>query len=570
MPYISFSSYHKEDESDPGQQDSQEVNNSPRGPEQHDDANPGATDQSKTPETRRLQRQFLLNCYEKESQPIHSSPTLDEYYYHFNMAGKSKSKEQRISRNETQVVTKELFKRGVKDEEVWTLLRVNQLWAWTIGEDWLITASSCASSDSETRFVKDILEHLGKKEKEGNNRHGPRSPADLRDLIAEYCISIYERKYNLKDLKPMVKSGTKSDQSSGIKQNRNSTSTPGKNDVTGRTQVKSDADKQQQQQQQHNAEEEEEERERSIRQIFSDAINEIGRVESELFRAFCDRQSSEEGQKSGHWAIAWQRFVDWLPFITKRHTRDKNEKRMTARQQLDLLNRGTTDAAEYLFKIKDIRDELNILKTIAKSQHKVQSGLTRGKTGQTCHNCHIGSNSGPDINAQYVLSDILELDQAASQAQEALQTTLSLQDSQIANLQAEESAQQGRILFVFTLFTVVFVPLSFFTSLFALNVDDFLSAPPWALIVIFTAPLPLLGLAALYVYYSGKNDSSKSDKKSTNRPKPDPEAKESPGKKTHNLIDRNYMQSMRRIVGRKDSRETKDSDPERGPLADNE
>jgi hypothetical protein len=125
--------------------------------------------------------------------------------------------------------------------------------------------------------VKDILEHLGKKEKEGNNRHGPRSPADLRDLIAEYCISIYERKYNLKDLKPMVKSGTKSDQSSGIKQNRNSTSTPGKNDVTGRTQVKSDADKQQQQQQQHNAEEEEEERERSIRQIFSDAINEIVR-----------------------------------------------------------------------------------------------------------------------------------------------------------------------------------------------------------------------------------------------------------------------------------------------------
>jgi hypothetical protein len=48
---------------------------------------------------------------------------------------------------------------------------------------------------------------------------------------------------------------------------------------------------------------------------------------------------------------------------------------MTARQQLDLLNRGTTDAAEYLFKIKDIRDELNILKTIAKSHTKFNPDL---------------------------------------------------------------------------------------------------------------------------------------------------------------------------------------------------
>ncbi|KAM0497315.1 hypothetical protein ACHAP8_006805 [Fusarium lateritium] len=204
---------------------------------------------------------------------------------------------------------------------------------------------------------------------------------------------------------------------------------------------------------------------------------------------------------------------------------------MSARKQLKRLNRDTKKAARCLFEIKDIRDELNILKTIAKSQQKVQAKLARSKTGQACHDCHTGNNLGPDINAQYALSDILELDQAAAQAQEALQTTLALQDSQIANLQAEESAQQGRILFVFTLFTVVFVPLSFFTSLFALNVDDFLQAPPWALIVIFTAPLPLLGLAALYVYYSGKNNSSTSDQNSAQL-RSDPVSKEN-SKKTY-------------------------------------
>ncbi|KAM0497316.1 hypothetical protein ACHAP8_006806 [Fusarium lateritium] len=236
MPYLSFSSYHKEDE-----------NNlvKPCDPEQHyerGDAITGASDMHKTAELRRYQRRLLLQAYEEETQPIHSSPTLDEYYYHFRMSGKSR--EQRVARNETQVVTKELYKSGEKGEKVWTLLRVNQLWAWTIGEEWLITASSCASSDVETRFVKDILEHLGKKEKEGSNRRGPRSPAELRDLIAEYCISIYERKYDPKDLKPEDKEENKSQRQD-----------------------------QKQQQQQNVAGE----RERSIRQIFSDAINEIVR-----------------------------------------------------------------------------------------------------------------------------------------------------------------------------------------------------------------------------------------------------------------------------------------------------
>ncbi|KAF5572117.1 ankyrin unc44 [Fusarium pseudocircinatum] len=367
MPYLSFSTYQKDD----GSPDMDKNN-----------ANKD-TDSSSflkgTPEFRRKQRQRLVQAYRK--QPIHLSPTLDEYYYHFTKG--QESEDHRKSRNETQVVTRYLSKYQQKNKDEWTLLRVNQLWAWTIEEKWLITASSCASSDKETKFVKDIVEYLQKQGKEGSNRRGPKSPAELRDLIAEYCINVYERKYDPKYLTSSLEEVVQTSQSSQAQ--------PGSR----------------------------------------------------------DRPSSSQ----------------------------KNAKNPPQHESYN--------------------------GNISESQQKVQSRLTRSKTGLTCHDCHIGHNLGDDINAQYVLSDILELDQAAAQTQEALQTTIQLQDSHIANLQAEESAKQGRTLYIFTLFTIVFVPLSFFSSLFALNVDDFLKTPTWALIVI------------CYVHYTKKDDSSDAGEKET-------------------------------------------------------
>ncbi|KAH9226173.1 hypothetical protein K456DRAFT_1147298 [Colletotrichum gloeosporioides 23] len=44
---------------------------------------------------------------------------------------------------------------------------------------------------------------------------------------------------------------------------------------------------------------------------------------------------------------------------------------------------------------------------------------------------------------------------------------------------------------VFTVVTILFLPLSFLTSLFALDVASFLQAPPWALGVIFSVSFGL-------------------------------------------------------------------------------
>lgn len=75
---------------------------------------------------------------------VHGSPTLDEWYYQF--ATDDSSKEERDRRNKSQVVTGAMKGRettkaivqcteeGKRKPGEWTLIRVSQLWAWTISD----------------------------------------------------------------------------------------------------------------------------------------------------------------------------------------------------------------------------------------------------------------------------------------------------------------------------------------------------------------------------------------------------------------------------------------------------
>ncbi|KAF4490740.1 hypothetical protein CGGC5_v002443 [Colletotrichum fructicola Nara gc5] len=187
--------------------------------------------------------------------------------------------------------------------------------------------------------------------------------------------------------------------------------------------------------------------ERSIRQIFSDSINEIGRKESSLFN-----------QAYGHHHLSSNR-------------EDRKNKGKSTEQTMGHLSSTLGKVARQLCDIKDIRDELNILKTVATFQRKVQYQMA-------------GPSANGDLETDYILSDIREMDRFAEQTQEAVKTTLTLVESDIANLQGMEAVKQGKIVLIFTLVTVWFLPLSFLTSLFALDVASFLTAPAWSLYVI--------------------------------------------------------------------------------------
>ena len=75
---------------------------------------------------------------------------------------------------------------------------------------------------------------------------------------------------------------------------------------------------------------------------------------------------------------------------------------------MEELDRALGEGASQLHRIKDVRDELNILKTIAKYQLSVRSKMA----GET--------RKKDDLMASYVLGDIVELDNNAKQMHDAV------------------------------------------------------------------------------------------------------------------------------------------------------
>ncbi len=78
------------------------------------------------------------------------------------------------------------------------------------------------------------------------------------------------------------------------------------------------------------------------------------------------------------------------------------------------MNDSIADAADLSKDVKDIRDELNVLRTIADFQLTVQSRLAGDSTRKD------------DLSAQYVLTDIKELEKVAEKIQEGVCQVLTL------------------------------------------------------------------------------------------------------------------------------------------------
>ncbi|KAI2773948.1 hypothetical protein F4815DRAFT_398683 [Daldinia loculata] len=349
----------------------------------------------------------LIKAY--KGSLIHSSATLDEVYYHFDLDDTEAQKD-RKERNRSQVVTRQLIPTEEKPRlpgqprvEPWPLLRVNQIWIWTIDNKWVISATSHPVDDVEQPWLEGFTEHLNKQIEAKGAHSQPGSTKDMMKAMVNYCIESYERRRFYRD--------------------------PSHQDSTDDWQTG-----------------------RSIRQLFSDHINYIGRKETELFS---NVQKLENGS----------------------NTSKREEK----------FRRANTIKAEELFgEIKDIRDELGIIKAIVNYQKNVQRKLFHGDP----------TDSG--LAAKYIIDDIAEMERLAGRIQSAVNSTLSLLQSEIANFQSEESVRQGnesvkqgneagrqgKTLMAFTGITSVFLPLSFLSSLFTLDFGQFYDTPAWVFGVI--------------------------------------------------------------------------------------
>ncbi|KAI0535157.1 hypothetical protein GGR58DRAFT_22443 [Xylaria digitata] len=122
---------------------------------------------------------------------------------------------------------------------------------------------------------------------------------------------------------------------------------------------------------------------------------------------------------------------------------------------------------ELLYTIRDIRDELQMLRSLAEDQEIVWEQAF----------AFIYLKDEPRRFEFYAPTDVKEdLDTMlleADKIEKYINTLLDLRQAEYGRLQANDSARLSKIIFVFTVITIVFLPLSFLSSLFALDVSVF-------------------------------------------------------------------------------------------------
>ncbi|KAG5780783.1 hypothetical protein H9Q73_005547 [Fusarium xylarioides] len=295
--------------------------------------------------------------------------------------------------------------------------------------DWIITATSSPFKSSPDTLVDEILNLLSKQTEYGGSRAQPANAAELVPVIIDHCVGSYERR-------PI------------------------------------------------------ENKRISIGQTFSHYINRIGRGETALFDDFRAWSQEEHRPRKGKSKMNGHSL---LQYIRKGFTKliattasstsivsIAEAKPTDGRTQSQVISDAIDKEKSLYGDIKDVRDELNILKSVAQFQQIVQKGLAGKDVDES------------RFSSTYVVKDLQELDSIAERIQSA---------SDVANRQATEATRQGKTVMTFTFATVLFLPLSFLSSLFALDVASFQSAPAWAFYIIFFVSTGISAILGFGVFY---------------------------------------------------------------------
>ena len=178
-------------------------------------------------------------------------------------------------------------------------------------------------------------------------------------------------------------------------------------------------------------------------------------------------------------------FEEYISILTEQQTssfkhfrnnhRFEKAKDVNAQQHID--NQKDLDA---LLELRDIEDELNTIgKLIKEQQACVSDMLTQYE--------HLNKYHAKGLNGVTYLADVQQFlaehkDQVdamlkgAVAAQTAFKELLDMKqkqanivESHLAREQTEVAADQSRSVMIFTIFTIIFLPLSFFASVFGIN-----------------------------------------------------------------------------------------------------
>ncbi|GAM34127.1 ankyrin-related portein [Talaromyces pinophilus] len=193
---------------------------------------------------------------------------------------------------------------------------------------------------------------------------------------------------------------------------------------------------------------------KSVLNVFRESIRDVAEKESELYDDFLKALDRDKRLNSSK---------------TPDHNEDK---------RLDSYN-NIEDEVRLLREIKDIRDELGILVTLVDEQKMVWKQFFQTDSPK--------SSFLDDGSPESVREDLIKMISDANLVVESINSLLDLRQKQatikeaewgrkqaeLGRRQQETTSKQSNIIMVFTVVTIIFLPLSFLSSLFALNISDF-------------------------------------------------------------------------------------------------
>ncbi|KAF7670940.1 hypothetical protein GT037_010904 [Alternaria burnsii] len=222
------------------------------------------------------------------------------------------------------------------------------------------------------------------------------------------------------------------------------------------------------------------------------------------------------GKKAATQTKYFQEFQRGYTSSGKNKTIGKDDPIFNDRSDVNLI----LEVADIIDELKMIQHLLKIQKDVIKSSIQALKLCALDTTGKPTVSYQVEDTIGPLLaqfasigtDAQHTRKMLLDLSDLKSKAASLAEAHAGLEAAQSSAKEAQEASVQGRAVMLFTIITVIFLPLSFFTSYFGQNVKEFTGdegnpstwhlwrvATPITVVVIVVALL-----VAFYITQSGK------------------------------------------------------------------
>ncbi|PPJ50203.1 hypothetical protein CBER1_05203 [Cercospora berteroae] len=227
--------------------------------------------------------------------------------------------------------------------------------------------------------------------------------------------------------------------------------------------------------------------------MFESSIGAAMDNEASLFQGFskASRQASDwlrSHEKRGRFSKQLEADSKAYEHVAKRHP-DRLELDESQENDPAFINQLLDVGAEtdLLAEIKDIRDELDIIRMVLDHQKHLLPELKEAVKAvyhmERSHARVRRAEKAFDDQEKTITNPIKDINRMEVQANRVYESIVSLLDlkqkhanafeARFARDQAAGTQRQGQTIMVFTIVTIVFLPLSFITAFFAVNIEEF-------------------------------------------------------------------------------------------------